>query len=186
MAILIAEIILILILILNIPLALNTQKKFINSCNGECKKFNDANLKKFSILFIVVLVLAILLVFLSNKDFFLLAPALMSFLLVGSVKNAMLIGKTKLYFRECVVPLTEIKAAELTYTGKGKIMILFIMNNDHKFGYAHNKPDVPQAIANTIEELGIPVTDKIHKKVNSDVNIPEGDAATPIEDTSEE
>lgn len=186
MAIIIAEIILLIILALNIPFALKTQKKFISSCEGECKKFDDANLNKFTILFFVILILSGFLVYQSKKPYFLLAAALMLFLLVGSFKNGMIIAKDKLYFRQCAVPLTQIKAAELTYTGKGKVMILFIMTNDHKFGYAHNKPAVPEAIAKAIEEVGIPVTDKRHKNTSSNVQTPEGDAATPIEDNTNE
>ena len=167
MLILIGLIVLLIIIALNIPLALKTQKKFLSTCEGEYKTFQDANLKKFTILFFVILIIAIGFAIMSKKYIFLLAAALMLFLVVGAVKNAMIITKDKLYFRQCAVPLTEIKSAELTYTGQQKIMILFIMQNDHKFGYAHGKIDTPKAIAEAIKEVGIPVENKLNK--NTDV-----------------
>lgn len=170
MAILIAEIILLIVLAINIPLALKKQKAFLSTCKGESRVFQDANLKKFTILFFIVLILSAYLTIQSKKYFFLLAAALMLFLLIGSVKNAMIITKEKLYFRECALPLTELTSAELTYTGKGKFMILFIMKNNHKFGYAHGKIDTPMAIAKTIQEYGIPVVDKIHKTADTNLN----------------
>lgn len=168
MLILIGLIVLLIIIALNIPLALRAQKKFLSTCEGEYKTFQDANLKKFIILFFVILIIAIGFAIQQKKYLFLLAAALMLFLVVGAVKNAMIVTKDKLYFRECAVPLTEIKFAELTYTNKGKYMILFHMQNDHKFGYAHGKLDSPKAIADAIQKVGIPVEDNLHKKSNTD------------------
>ncbi|MGL5647337.1 MAG: hypothetical protein ACRDDY_05750 [Clostridium sp.] len=187
MAVLIAEIVLLLILALNIPIALRNQKRFLSTCNGEYKIFQDANLKKFTILFFVVLILAALLTFIYKQYYFLLAAALMLFLLMGTFKNSIIVSKDKLYFRECAIPLVELDHAELIYTNKNKIMIVFVTKSNHKFGYAHRKPDVPVAISKEISKHGIPLIDKIHKEKNNTTKPIDADAPVSenLEDASD-